>query len=220
MLNEITLACYTQGHANQNINSETWCICELYCSFLKDFDTAKVEKCNVNIRDNWGDLLDYYEDYGDVVTIRDEFDFERYDSLESKFEKKRMQLECLHENMLQIAKKHSWEEEPLNKAYQNCIEHNLEYQFYLPKGKTSPNRKFKMFLWSDWDIDRFELFWVLKDKNGEVLNKELLVRKKPEEGEFVYYVKIKWLDQSNVLISDTYKYGDNELWEINIDDHV
>jgi len=215
MLNQITLACYTQGHGNQFINSEAWSIPELYCSFIKDLDTGKVVKVNINIRAEWGDLLDYYENYVDVITIRNHFDFSAYLNL-NNLDKKKMQLEAVHSGMMQIAEKEGWNIDPLLDAYSKCLKNNLEYQFDIGKLKTSPNRKYKIGFWCNWDIDVFELYWVLYDKNNNEIKRQKLLEKPPYEGEFVYYTKWKWLDNSKVLLEDKYKYGKNETWEISL----
>jgi len=215
MLNQITLACYTQGHENQFINFETWSISELYCSYLKELNTGKIVKVNVNIRDKWGELISYYENYGDVVTIRSHFDFNMYRYSE-KVTKKKMQLDALHDGLMRIAEKEGWNTDYLLDAYNNSIKSNLSYQFYLKGFKFSPNKNYKIGFWCNWDIDIFEVYWVLNDKkNIEILRKKF-IEKPPYKGEMIYYVKWKWLNNNEVLFQDKYKYGDSEEWKISI----
>lgn len=216
MLNQITLACYTQGHQNQFINSETWCVQELYCSMLKELNTGKVVKANINIRDNWGDLLEYYESYTDVISIRNLFDFLSYVKLD-KQGKKRMQLEAIHNGMMQIADAEKWEKQPLIDAYNNCLEKNLEYQCFVGTAKSSPDKRHKINFWCNWDIDIFEVYSVLYDKNNNEIERKKIIEKSSYDGEFIHYVKWKWLDNTKVLLEDKYKYGNNEKWEIGID---
>jgi len=216
MINQITLACYTQGHENQFINQDTWFISELYWSFLKEYDTKKVEKCNINIRDNWGDLIDYYENYTDVITIRKHFDFENYKVL-SKQNKKEALLEILHTGMLDIAKKEKWEIEPLQTAYNNCLKAKLEYKFNVSNPKSSPNKKHKINFWCNWDIDTFEVYWVLYNKNGVEIKKEKFIQKPSYKGQFIYYIKSKWVSNNKIIVEDKFKYNENEKWEINLD---
>lgn len=219
MLNQITLACYTQGHKNQAINSEAWSIPELYCSFLKEFDTGKVVKANVNIRQDWGDLLDYYENYVDAITIRNHFDFETYSSL-NKEDKKQRQLHAVHKGMMQIAEKEGWEKDSLLEAYNKCLERNLEYHFDVGKPKLSPDKKYKIGFWCNWDLDILELYWVLLDKQNRVIKREKFESKPSYEGEFVYYLKWEWVSESVVVLHDKYKYGKNEFWKINLESQL
>ncbi len=218
MLNQITLACYTQGHESQFINSETWAVSELYCSMLKEFNTGKVVKVNINIRDEWGELLDYYQRYTDVVTVNKHFDFLAYARLK-KQDRKRLQLEAIHAGMMQIAGKEGWDTDPLLDAYNQCLQRNLEYQFDVGKPKSSPDRKHKIGFWCNWDLDVFELYWVLFDKQSKELKRERFITKPSYEGEFVYYVKWKWVSETAVIMEDKYKYGKNESWKIDLSDN-
>ena len=216
MLNQITLACYTQGHQNQFINSETWAISELYCSFLKSFNTDKIKKCNINIREEWGELIDYYEKYTDVITIRLHFDFNNYKNL-SAYDKKKAQLNSIHEGMMLIAKKENWNTDHLLDAYNSCIENNLVFNFNIGISKNSPNKKNKVFLSCNWDIYSFEVFANILDKKNDLIQKKLVLSKEPSEGEFIYYVKWKWLNNSTIIIEDKYKYGNHEKWQIDLE---
>ena len=217
MLNEITLSFPTQGHPNLFINSQTWCVSELYCSFLKYYNTGKVVKCNVSIKDDWGDLIDYYNSYTDVITIRLNFDFEQYSKL-SKFEMKRMQLETIHKGMMMIAQKEGWTTNELLDAYNSSLKQKLEYKFFAKNGKlkSSPDRKYKIGFWCEWDLDKFEVYYVLFNKYDEELKRDLMLKCKPSEGEFIYYVEWKWLNNETVLLENKYKYGNNENWEVSI----
>lgn len=128
-----------------------------------------------------------------------------------------MQLEAVHKGMMQIAEKEGWDKGPLQDAYNKCLEQELVYQFYAGKPKSSPNRKYKIGFWCNWDIDVFEVYWVLYDKKGTELNRKKCIEKLPYEGEFMYYAKWKWLDNTTVLLEDKYKYGNNEKWEFELD---
>jgi hypothetical protein len=213
MLNQISLACYTQGHKNQIINSETWSVSELYCSFLSKMNTSKIARININIREDWGELLDYYEKYANVIIIRNYFDFGRYSKLDRQG-KKRMQLDIIHKSMMQIAVKEGWEIDSLLDAYNMCLQKNLEYQFEVRKLKPSRDKKYKIGFWCNWDIDVFEVFWVLYDKYENEIKREKFIEKNSFEGEFIYYAKFNWLDSQTVVFEDKYKYGTNEVWEI------
>jgi hypothetical protein len=56
----------------------------------------------------------------------------------------------------------------------------------------------------------------LFDKQNKELKRERLVSKPPCEGEFVYYVKWKWVSETAVVLQDKYKYGKNESWKIDL----
>ncbi|MES2701539.1 MAG: hypothetical protein V4649_02815 [Bacteroidota bacterium] len=217
MLNQITLACYEQVSNHQFINAQTWCVAELYCSFLKRYKTGKIVKCNVSIKDNWNELIDYYERYTDVITVRLNFDFDAYLKL-SKLEMKRMQLNHLHKGMMVIAQQEGWSVDQLLDAYNYSLRQNLLYSFYLRNNrwKSSPDRAYKIRFWCEWDIDSFDVYYVLFDRQNQELKRSRFIKGNPSEGEFIYYVDWKWIDNKTVLFSNNYKYGNGEVWTIEV----
>ncbi len=215
MLNQITLACFTQGHFEQFINKETWAICELYCSLLNKYNTSKVVKCVINIRSDWADLNNYYKNYYDVISLYKYFDFENYLKV-NNYSKKKMQLDAVHNGMMEIASYELWETDPLLDAYNGCIEKELKYQFFVGKPAYSPNKKHYIRLWCNWDIDIFEVLWILYNKNGIEVKREKFIEKQPFEGEFIYYSKSKWISENEVEFWSTYKYGDQKKYLIKV----
>ena len=131
-----------------------------------------------------------------------------------------MQLEAVHRGMMQIAERERWSIDPLLDAYNQCLERNLEYHFDVGKPKSSPDRKHKIGFWCNWDLDVFELYWVLFDKQNKGLKRERFITKLPHEGEFVYYLKWKWISEGKVVLEDKYKYCKNKSWVINLVDQV
>ena len=215
-LREVDLRIRYNHIHTKKFNSEGWAVAELYYSFIKDLEVGKVQKCTINVSDDWGNELNDYTNWPDYRGINILFDFDTYFSL-GKFDRKKMLLEAVHNGMMQIAEKEDWETDTLLDAYNKCLEKNLEYQFDVGKLKSSPNRKYKIGFWCNWDIDIFELYWVLYDKKGNELKRKKLIDKPPYEGEFIYYAKWKWLDNNRVLLEDKYKYGKNEKWEIDLE---
>lgn len=196
-------------------NLEAKCIAELYWSFLKEYDTRKVKKCNIITSDDWGDDVYRYTDWSDTKGINMPFNFDKYFSSDNQA-KKRLQLETIHHGMMKIAEIEKWDVNPLLDAYNGCLENNLEYSFILSKYKSSPNRKFKMNFKCVWDIAMIEVFYILCDKKENIIHQEKVFEKPSNQGELVYYLKWKWLDNESVLLEDKYVYSDKESWKIEI----
>ncbi|CAM1343845.1 hypothetical protein [Tenacibaculum amylolyticum] len=215
-LHQIDLRIQYEHKLTNRFTPETFCIAELYHSFLKNYNTNKVKKCNIIVSDNWGEDLGEYTNWSDSKSIKIALDFKNYFS-QDKHDKKKIILDKIHKGMIEIAKKEGWQINPLLDAYNSCIEANLVYQFDVGKPKLSPNKKHKIGFWCNWDIDVFEVYRVLYDKKGTEISREKFISKKPNNGEFVYYLKWKWLDNSKVLVEDKYKYGDNEKWTLKIE---
>lgn len=214
-LNQISLRAEYNHDLERSFNIETWSIAELYFSFLRSYDTRKVQKCTIRVSDNWGDNEYHYTNWLDSKGINLPFDFEKYFSLD-RSGRKRMQLEAIHAGMMEIAAREGWAVDPLLDAYNACLAKGLQYRFEAGKPKSSPDRRYKIGFWCDWDIDVFEVYWVLYDKSGKEIRREKLLEKPPYEGEFMYYAKWKWLDNNTVLLEDKSKYGNSESWKIEL----
>jgi len=198
-------------------NSESWSISELYWSQIRDYDTGKVKKCTVSVSDKWNDdKMFHYTSWQDSKGINMPFDFEEYLKA-NKRGRKQMLLDVVHAGMLKIAEKEGWSVDPLLDAYNKCQENDLEYRSFVRKPKNSPDRRHKMNFWFNWDIDVFEVYWVLYDKRGDEIKRKKLMEKLPHEGEFIYYIDFRWIDNSTVLLEDKYKYGKKEKWIVEIE---
>ncbi|NVJ46071.1 MAG: hypothetical protein HWE07_03055 [Cytophagia bacterium] len=194
---------------------ESKCIAELYWSFLKEFNTNKVKRCNLIASNNWGENLYNYTDWKETKGINIPINFEEYFGGDNET-KKKIQLNAIHNGMMKIAEHENWDLDPLIDAYNNCIKCGLMYSFILNTFKSSPSRKFKISFECNWDIDLFEIHYILTDKHNEILRKVKVFEKPSNKGELVYHLKWKWIDEQNVLLTDAYKYGDNEFWNITI----
>lgn len=198
----------------KDFNPESHVVSELYWSFLRSYIIpSATQQITIVLSDNRSNSL---SSQGAVKGFKDaylHFDFKKYFSLD-KYDRKKMQLEAVHEGMMEIAEKENWTTDSLMEAYNNCLKSNLEYQFNKGKPKFSRNRKYKIGLWCDWDMDFIEVYWILYDKNNDERQRGLLTKRLSYEGNFVYFLKWKWLDNSRILFEDTYKYGKNEKWVI------
>lgn len=216
MLREISLSYYEKEKITLQFNSETWCVSELYWSYLKKYNTNKIQKCIISLNFDWKENLLKYDDIANIAKINLNFDFDRYFSIKHKLEKKKILLDTIHEGMMIIAENKGWEVDSLLDAYNNCLKKNIEYQFFVGKIKTSPNRKRKINFWCNWDINIFEVFLVLYDKNNkEIERKKIIEDENTYNGEFIYYVTYKWVNDETILLKDNYT-SEKINWEIKI----
>ena len=216
-LSQIDLRTTYQSVYSEKFNPESWVIPEMYWSFLRDYSTPSVEKINIHLSDDWENSQSEQMKVKGFKEAFVDLDFSKYFSLD-KYERKKMQLEAVHKGMMQIAGDEKWDTDPLLDAYNQCLERNLEYHFDVGKPKSSPDRKHKMGFWCNWDLDVFELYWVLLDRQNRELKRKKLIAKPSYEGEFVYYVKWKWISETAVVLEDRYKHGKNESWKIDLVD--
>ena len=212
-LRQITLSAKFGFELARKFNIETWAISELFWSKLRKYKTGKILKCNIIASDVLENSEYVHSSHINVANSHQLFDFNFYFNLNSKYEKKLMQLDILRKGMIEIASAENWEIEPIENAYFACLEQKLENKFLVnDKLKSSPNRKIKAGIWCCWDIDIFKLYLILFDENGQEIHKEKFVDNEPHLGEFIYYLKLKWIDQSNIQITENKK-----KWGFNIE---
>ncbi|CAH0171876.1 hypothetical protein SRABI27_01043 [Pedobacter sp. Bi27] len=205
---------YQHKHA-PIFNTQSWCISELYWSFLKNYDVGKVKKCFIQVSDDWGDEVNKYTNWNDCKGINMSFAFEEYFD-KSDYHKKEMLLEIVHRGMMAIAGKEGWDSDPLLDAFNSCRAANLDYSFLVQgKFKNSPSRKYKFGLWCEWGLNELKVFWILKDRNEEEIKRVLLINESLAKGESVYYFTYKWMDNETVVVTDDYS-NVNRLWKIDI----
>ena len=214
-LNQVDLRTKYNHRFERQFNIESWCIAELYWRKLKDYDTGNVKKCTIYVSDDWGDKEYYYTNWSDSKCMNVPFKFDKYFASDN-YGKKKMQLDAIHDGMIKIVEKEGWDINPLLDSYNKCLEDKLEYKFYIGKPKSSPNRKYKFNFWCNWDIDIFEVYWVLQDNKGKEIRREKFIEKEPYLGQFIYYTKFKWINKFTILFEDNYKYGNREKWKINL----
>lgn len=89
---------YKSVHAEEGFNFESHAMPQLYRSFLSDYPTAPVRQINIFVSDNWENSLTQPMTVKGFKEAFVDFDFKKYFSLD-KHERKRMQLEAIHEGM-------------------------------------------------------------------------------------------------------------------------
>lgn len=217
-LSQINLRTTHKSIHSEKFNPESWVVPELYWSFLKNYSTSLVQKINIYVSDDWKNSLTYPMTVTGFREAFINFDFQRYFTLNG-FERKKLQLEAVHNGMMQIAQKENWEINSLLDAYNSCLKANLEYKFFIKNTfKTSPNKQHSIGFWCVWDIEFCKVIWVLRDKNKNELKRDLLIETESYKGEFSYYLEWQWMDNQNVIVNDKFKYGDNLKFHIKIGD--
>jgi hypothetical protein len=144
-------------------------ITELYLSCLKKYDSG--EFCKIII-----EIGEQVEENGidrmlNVVAVKKQFDFEKYHR-SNIYERKKMVLDVLQEGVLTLAEIDSLDRKPLLVAYDCCMQKGLEYKYLLKdKYYLSPNRKLYAGVWCNWNIDKFEAYVIIFDKNKKEIER-------------------------------------------------
>ena len=183
-----------------------------------------IKKINIYITD------EEPENYSsEVKSIRTGFDFTRYYGLDT-YNKKKLILDTVHENLLKIADKQQIDKDKLQQAYNYCIENNLENKWLLGgKLLKSPSKKYYAAIECYWETDFFQITAIVYDnKKNELFRKQLLkvaFDKPTGYLGYIYQYKPVWevdtknkeylvFDIGNVFLKDQIK---TKKWMINPD---
>lgn len=217
-LTQIELRTKFKHPKEKEFNRESWCVPELYWSSLKDYNTNKTKKCVIRLDNDWGADINQVTNQASVIQINIDFDFKTYFNLTS-IDRKKMQLEVLHNGMMKIAEIENWETDSLLDTYNNCLKRDLKYEFFISKKlKASPNRKYHINFWCEWGIKMCKLYYVLYDKDKEERVRKLLIEKESFLGEFVYYVKYRWTGDKKVILENNHRA--KEVFNIDVTKHL
>lgn len=194
-----------QNHVYQKkFNCETWCIVEMYWNQIKNLKTNKLAKVVVFLGDNREPQI-----FGNVYSSYKSFDFEIYFGL-PELDRKRIVLDVIHNELLNIASKEDISMSELNNAYNYCLENNLENRWlFKDKYFLSTDGQYYGAIECLWELNRFEAIGIILDHNKKVINKKIMVKIEPYLGDFIYWAKCGWNENEFYLQS---KQG--EKWGI------
>lgn len=89
------------------------------------------------------------------------FDFAAYTASPTNCAKQRLILESLHNALVWIAEREGWAIDPFNAACKTIIDRNFKFVGYSKKSWLCPNKRFRVRLYFDWQLDGIDLFAVL-----------------------------------------------------------
>lgn len=212
MINEICL--YIHDHEIfPEVQQELFAIPELYLSFIPKFDSKKVIKCIIFLCENKN--FPTKERILGCASSYQFFDFPKYISLNNK-ERKKLQLEVIHQEMINIAADYDWDTKPLEVAYQSCLASDLVFKTQIKKRKLSPNRKLYLSLWAYCDLHYFKITWDISDKKGEIIKQGTLLTEQPSFIEIWYHLNFHWIDDESFLVESNYKGLVTDTWKIDL----
>ncbi|TFF34973.1 hypothetical protein [Mucilaginibacter psychrotolerans] len=196
-LREIAIFTAYQHQYQSIFNPQTWCIQEQYWRYLGAYDTGPFAKITIRVND---DPVMKYKDFALDNTCLTVVGIDKYLDVanflgSSSTKKKTALVNLLHDGMLFLCDHYLWDKEPLVRAYELCLENNLEYKFKLrDKTYRSPQRNWYGAIYCDWDLHYFKATARIEDINGELIKEQELLNIEPYFGEFIYYAKSKWDD--------------------------
>jgi hypothetical protein len=171
----------------KRFNCTTWCIREMYWYQMKDLVSNDIAKFVVIVGEKKP-----HDQIGDLFCCFCPFDFDKYFSL-NDFDRKKVILDILHSELLEIADEHEIDKACLKTAYEYCLANNLENRWQLKdKYFRSPDRQNYGSVECHWKSDVFRAYGVISDKKKNEIFRELLFEVEAFWGAFIYCCKCGW----------------------------
>jgi len=202
-LNQISIIARFDQERSREFNIEAWAIAEQFWSNLKLTDNKSVQKCNIQVYDQdsifpKGEI----KKIGSIIYTDIEIDTNEYFKL-AENEKKLLLLNIVRDGMQHIASIEKWNIDEIKEAYERCLAQNLNYYFFIKnKFKSSPDRKYKIGLWCEWELKTCKVYCVIFSKKNEI-KRFLIWQLEPYAADVVYYTDWKWKDNSSIIISNS-----------------
>jgi hypothetical protein len=168
-------------------NTTVWCIQEMYWYQLRGITTKDVEKIGIKLGEDKP-----YRLISKILWRHHPFNFDKYFSL-NDFDRKKVILDTLHSELLEIADEHEIDKARLKAAYEYCLANNLENRWQLKdKYFRSPDRQHYGSVECHWQSDVFRAYGVISDKKKKETFRKLLFEVEAFWGEFIYCCKCGW----------------------------
>ena len=179
---------------------ETRCIVSMFLRLLgkyKNKDSAKilidcVEKTT---------LTDYSSVFG-ICLVQYELDYIDFFN-KNNYAKKQAILQIVKESICNIAKEKDWDLTPFEYAF-NKIE-ELEYKNFWVFGKKSksPSKLYTAELYLEHKIEAIDFFVVIRNKQGEIVEKKLIITESPSEWVYTKYLgKLVWVSDTEIHLNN------------------
>ncbi|MCP3927471.1 MAG: hypothetical protein GY705_00015 [Bacteroidetes bacterium] len=203
----------TSETSSMRFHESVQCVPELYLRNLGVLNKSNCRYLNLfySSKKNEDGKLMKVQNFWDYYTF---FDFHLYENLHSKYDKKKIITEHLHESLLKISDLANWEKDTLKKAYKSCEELKYENErMFKNKIFQSPDKQFWIGMLHIHDIGEFEILEVLFDKDKN----EIARRKCFQDNVAVFKVdQIKWSKDSKSF--EYYFKGPNKIFKSVIKD--
>jgi hypothetical protein len=153
------------------LNHSIHCVTQLYFRLLGKIDLPGCNYINIFLTEDRSEesKVKKFANFWEYYIL---FDFDKYNDIPNKYDKKLMTLNALHQALLRQTALYGWTEERFAKAYEECISRRLINEwFFKDKLFLSPNRKYYIGLYNVHDLGKHEVYEVLYDKNKTELTR-------------------------------------------------
>ena len=206
-----------KGGFVQRFGEETTCVTELYAHLIHRKvsveDTSKV--CF-----EFTDEADGPPESWGVCRCPWPFDFARYVESDAPA-KKRMILDAMQEALLWLASQEGWVTEPFVEAYEEMIRRDLMLETFAKKSWVSPNGKYRVRIWFNYDLEGIELTAVLfRNRSRREIARKPLGSARPFYGCLHYYLEVgEWTSDTTFVLRSPSTFT-RETWTADFSEEI
>jgi hypothetical protein len=176
------------------------CVESLFMRHIGKLSLPDISYINIYLSDSI--KADETQKVGSFIDLYINFDFDEFAKKKKKYEIKEYILNTIYDSLKKLSHINNWDIDSFSKAYEKCIaEKLLNRWFYKNKLFRSPNRKYYVGLYINYDIDKYEIFIALYDKA-----KKELVRSKIFEQQSEVFC-LSWASWKNTNEIFYYKFS-------------
>ena len=187
------------GAAALQLRLEARCVTALYERCFEGLRTEKTWKVLVECVPFLAERPPPLDKLG-VAVVQVEFEWDDYREESDRAKKERV-LAALQEGVLSICEAWGWPAEPFENAHQRVFDLDFVNRGIWKKPKSSPNRRLRAEIEYEHEMDRFTLTMVVRDREGSVRKRELLIEERPSEFAFDKHLgQLKWLSNDEVAL--------------------
>jgi hypothetical protein len=193
-LTDITIYCDGEKEPWTEFRFETNYVSDMYHNRLDGYKPHKTGRICLHLRDK--KIFEKPNYFGAICSYEVEFDFTKYNAIESKSERYKFILDSIHKTILEMADILNWDKDVFIKSYDSILRDNFKFIKEYPK-KTSRDKKSV----GQVTIEKTETRTILRLKisNGQRLEIKLLEKKNWFWFDSGYQLadKMKWIDKNN-----------------------
>jgi hypothetical protein len=194
------------------LHAQARCVCSLVRRYLPRHKNDNAWKINVYIQDDPDEERVVTANGIASVTLRREVD--SFFSL-GDADKKRFAFDALREGARIVSEHHDWPTAEIIEAFEKAQQDQLvnEWRF---QPKWNPSRNLRAYVRCAHELQRFQAWMCVEDRDGNVVAEQHLFDETPEE--YCYFPRlgaVRWTDKSTVRLND--RSGESVADDLHVD---
>lgn len=202
MINRINLVIPNIKHAY--LNKSFFTVPALYIKYLPKFNSQGIKQVNIILNTNNSNLIVKDIQIRGVVEVVKHMDLIHYLNL-NNFNKSKFQLDIIHNVMIDLLNLFRVDISLINNTYLTCLNKQILFQEFITKPIVNKlNKKLKLSLFAEADLENLKLFYVVECCNI-IIHKNIFLETGSDSIDLIYELSAEWLSETDFIIKQKYK---------------